>query len=94
MENYMVSKWAIVRRNAMKCMEYLTECPEHILTMFRQTDEGCHNRTDGTCKCGVKYFIEGIEKWHCGCCGAPFGVHLVEEDIEHYLKLVELGRKR
>lgn len=81
-------------RNAMKCMEYLSECPEYILAMFRQTDAGCHNRANGTCNCGVKYTFEGEEKWHCGCCGAPFGLHPVKEDIEHYLKLVELGRKR
>ncbi len=81
-------------RNAMKCMEYLCECPESILAMFRQTDAGCHNRANGTCNCGVKYTFEGEEKWHCGCCGAPFGLHPVEEDIEHYLKLVELVKKR
>lgn len=81
-------------RNAMKCMEYLKECPERILAMFYQTDTGCHNRVNGTCNCGVKYTFEKKEKWHCGCCGAPFQLHPVAEDAEHYLKLVELGKKR
>lgn len=81
-------------RNAEKCMEYLKECPERICSMFRQTDVGCHNRVNGTCKYGVSYIFEGEVKWHCGCCGAPFKLHPVQEDIEHYLKLVELGKKR
>ena len=81
-------------RNAMKCMEYLKECPESILAMFRQTDTGCHNRVNGNCNCGVKYTFEEEEKWHCGCCGAPFQLHPVAEDTEHYFKLVELGKKR
>ena len=81
-------------RNAEKCMEYLKECPERIVEMFRQTDVGCQNRVSGTCKYGVKYSFEGEEKWHCGCCGAPFRLHPVQEEIEHYLKLVELGKKR
>jgi len=81
-------------RNAMICMEYLKECPERILGMFRQTDTGCHNRVNGTCSCGVKYTFEDEEKWHCGCCGAPFQIRPVAEDVEHYMKLVELGKKR
>lgn len=81
-------------RNVDKCMEYLKECPERIVEMFRQTDAGCQNRVNGTCKYGVKYIFEGEEKWHCGCCGAQFKLHPVEVDMEHYLRLVELGRKR
>lgn len=81
-------------RNVMKCMEYLKDCPVQIVELFRQTDKGCNNRINGTCKCGVSYLFEGEEKWHCGCCGAPFKLHPIEEDIEHYLKLVELGRKK
>lgn len=81
-------------RNADKCMEYLKECPESILEMFRRTDPGCQNRVNGTCKYGVKYTFEGEEKWHCSCCGAPFKLHPMIEDMEHYLKLVELGKKR
>lgn len=81
-------------RNAMKCLEYVKECPESVLAMFRQTEEGCRNRKNGTCSCGVNYIFEGEEKWHCGCCGAPFWLHPAEKDTEHYLKLVELGRKR
>lgn len=81
-------------RNADKCLVYLDECPESIVTMFRHTDKGCHNRVNGTCKWGVKYEFENEEKWHCGCCGAPFKIHPVKEDIPYYLKLMELGNKR
>lgn len=81
-------------RNAEKCLEYLQECPDRIIDMFRYTEKGCQNRVKGTCKCGVKYQFEKEEKWHCGCCGAPFKIHPVSEDIPHYLKLVELGNKR
>lgn len=81
-------------RNAQKCLDYLAECSESIIDMFRYTDKGCHNRKEGTCKYGVRYEFENGEKWHCGCCGAPFKIHPVKEDILHYLKLVELGNKR
>ncbi len=81
-------------RNAQKCLDYLPECSESIIDMFRHTDIGCHNRKEGTCKYGVSYEFENEEKWHCGCCGAPFKIHPVKEDISHYLKLVELGNKR
>lgn len=62
--------------------------------MFRRTDPGCQNRISGTCKYGVAYVMEGQEKWRCGCCGAPFQIKPVPEDIPHYRKLVELGGKR
>lgn len=81
-------------RNAEKCLDYLRECPERIIAMFRHTDRGCRNRVNGTCKCGVKYVFEGEEKWHCGCCGAPFKLSPEKEDIPYYLRLVELGNKR
>ena len=81
-------------RNADKCLEYVNECPERIVEIFRHSDNGCQNRINGTCKFGVKYEFEKEEKWHCGCCGAPFKVHPVKEDIPHYLKLLELGGKK
>lgn len=81
-------------RNAGKCIDYLPECSESIIDIFRHTDKGCHNRINGTCKCGVRYEFENEEKWHCGCCGAPFKIHPVKEDIPHYFRLVELGNKR
>lgn len=81
-------------RNAEKCMEYLKECPNSILDMFRHTDNGCKNRINNTCKFGVKYTFENEEKWHCGCYSAPFRIRPLKEDIPHYLKLVELGNKR
>lgn len=81
-------------RNAEKCLAYLNECPERILEIFRLSDAGCQNRINGTCKFGVKYEFEGAEKWHCGCCGAPFKIRPVKEDIPHYLRLLELGGKK
>ena len=55
-------------RNAKNCLEYLSECPERILQIFRYSD--------------------------CGCCGAPFKIYPIKEDILHYLKLTELGGKK
>lgn len=81
-------------QNAQKCLAYLSESPERIAEMFRHSDKGCQNRVNGVCKSGVKYEFEQEEKWHCGCCGAPFRIHPVVEDIPHYLKLMELGRKK
>lgn len=81
-------------RNAEKCLAYLNECPERIVEIFRHSDSGCRNRINGTCRFGVKYEFENEEKWHCGCCGAPFKIHPIKEDIPHYLKLLELGCKK
>ena len=81
-------------RNAEKCLDYIAECSAEINEMFRHTDQGCQNRINGTCKYGVKYMLENEEKWHCGCCGAPFKIHPLKKDIEHYFKLVELGNKK
>ncbi len=78
-------------RNAANCLEYLDECPERIVEMFRYSDSGCQNRVNKTCKSGVKYLFEDQEKWHCGCCGAPFRLHPRVEDIAHYFRLMELG---
>ena len=80
-------------RNAQNCLTYLGECTERIVEMFRHSDAGCQNRANGTCKSSVKYRFEQEEKWHCGCCGAPFRIEPVMEDIPHYLKLMELGGK-
>lgn len=81
-------------RNAERCLAYVSQCPEGIVESFRISDSGCQNRINGTCKYGVKYIFENEEKWHCGCCGAPFRVHPVTEHIPHYLHLMELGRNR
>lgn len=81
-------------RNAERCLEYLSECPERIVEVFRHSDSGCKNRINGSCRFGVKYEFEKEEKWHCGCCDAPFKIHPQKEDIPHYLKLMELGGKR
>lgn len=81
-------------RNAQNCLPYLSGCPERIVEIFRYSDSGCQNRVNGTCRFGVRYEFEKEEKWHCGCCGAPFKIHPVKEDIPHYLKLMELGGRR
>ncbi len=79
-------------RNAKNCLAYVDGCPERIKEMFRHSDPGCQNRIDQTCRSGVRYEFEKEERWHCGCCGAPFKIHPVKEDIPHYLKLWELSR--
>lgn len=81
-------------RNAQNCLEYVRKCPERIAEMFRHSDAGCLNRRNDTCRSGVKYVFEQEERWHCGCCGAPFRIHPVAEDIPYYLKLMELGNKK
>ena len=78
-------------RKPEKCMDLLKETSEEIIAMFRQTEDGCRNRLSGNCKCGVQYEFENEVKWHCGCCGASFKLHPVEENIPCYLKLVESG---
>lgn len=81
-------------RNAEKCLSYIEACSDEIKKMFRHSDPGCHNHTNGTCRNGVGYIYDGEERWHCGCCSAAFKLHPSIEDIPHYLKLVELGVKR
>ncbi len=81
-------------RNAEKCLNYLCGCSNEIIQMFRYTDQGCQNRINGTCRHGVKYIFENEEKWHCGCCGAPFKIHPTISDMQHYINLVKLGNKK
>ncbi len=81
-------------RNAENCLKYLSMCPKKIVEMFRHSDTGCQNRINKTCRSAVKYTFEQTEKWHCGCCGAPFKIHPEKRDIPHYLKLMELGGKK
>lgn len=78
-------------RNVDKCLDYLRECPDSVRQIFLQSDEGCANRYNGTCKCGISYSIAEASYWRCGCCNAPFCLEPRTEDILHYLKLVELG---
>jgi len=81
-------------RNASRCMEYLDGCPESIKDIFRKSDEGCDNRKIGTCKFGQEYSFEDKMHWKCGCCNAPFYFKPLEEDIPHYIKLLEIGLKK
>ncbi len=80
-------------RNAQKCLDYLSKCPERIVEMFRYSDAGCQNRRNGTCRSGVKYIFEQEEKWHCGCCGAPYIIHPTGVEFTHYINLLVLGGK-
>ena len=81
-------------RNAEACMDYLANCPESVKDIFRQTHNGCAARRNGTCFKSVRYVYEGEEKWRCGCWGAPFSAPPAIANIPHYLKLVELGKKK
>lgn len=81
-------------RNASRCIEYLKGCPESIKDIFRKSDEGCKNRKMGTCKFGQAYNFENKMHWKCGCCNAPFYLKPIEEDIPHYVKLLEIGLKK
>jgi hypothetical protein len=80
-------------RNAEKCMDYVSICPESIKDIFRSNDNGCANKHKG-CNKGVGYVFEGEEKWKCGCCNAPFVFHPIATDIPHYIKLIELGKNK
>lgn len=81
-------------RNASRCIEYLKGCPESIKDIFRKSDEGCEKRNLGTCKFGQAYHFESHTHWKCGCCNAPFYLKPIEEDIPHYIKLLEIGLKK
>lgn len=78
-------------RNVSKCLEYLQKCPDSVKQIFLQSDEGCGNRYNGSCKCGISYSIGKVSYWRCGCCSAPFYLEPKMEDILHYLELIELG---
>ena len=75
-----------------KCLAILPECGEHIREMFLKSDPGCQNRQNGTCHSSIRFELDGEERWHCGCCGSPFQIYPVKEEIPTYLKLVQLGK--
>lgn len=81
-------------RNVEKCFEYLQECPDSVKQIFLRNDEGCAKRHNGSCKSGVRYRLNEIDYWRCGCCNAPFYFEPQIENITHYVKLVELGVKK
>ena len=82
-------------RNVSNCLEYLTGCPDSVKRIFTEyNDEGCGKRKDGSCKHGVAYEIDNIKYWRCACCGSGFRFKPCIEDIEYYLKLVEIGEKK
>lgn len=75
-----------------KCLEYLKECNGHIKEMFLKSDPGCQNRQNGTCHSSIRFELDGEERWHCGCCGSPFQILPVLEEVPAYVKLVQLGK--
>ncbi len=82
-------------RNAKPCITYLEQCPEKVRDIFRRSDKGCSNRSNGTCNKAVMYEFEGEQYWRCGCCNPAFYFEKPDvSDIPHYLKLVELGETR
>ncbi|WOO36775.1 hypothetical protein R2R35_23790 [Anaerocolumna sp. AGMB13020] len=82
-------------RNAKSCITYLEHCTEKVRDIFRYSDKGCSNRTNGTCNKAVVYEFEGENCWRCGCCNPAFYFEKPEvRDIPHYLKLVELGESK
>ena len=82
-------------RNVPNCLDYLENCPDSVKQIFTgYNDKGCGKHKDGSCKHGVAYEIDGINYWRCACCGAGFRFKPRIEDIEHYIKLVELGEKK
>ena len=81
-------------RNAEACMDYLETCLETVRAMFRETHPGCEKRANGTCTASTRYVYEGEDKWRCGCWGAAFFAPPIVKNIGHYIKLVELGKKK
>lgn len=75
-----------------KCLTYLPECSERIRAMFCKSDPGCQNRQNGTCHSSIRFILDGEERWHCGCCGGPFQIFPVKDEIPVYLRLVQLGK--
>lgn len=62
--------------------------------MFRHSDPRCRFQVNSECTKGVEYSFERKSRWHCGCCNAPFWLHLKAENISHYIILVEVGEKK
>jgi len=82
-------------RNVANCLNYLESCPDSVKQIFTAySHEGCYRKVDGSCKHGISYEIHGANYRRCACCGSGFSFKPRLEDIEHYLKLVELGEKK
>lgn len=83
-------------RNVNNCLEYLKSCPDSVLEIFtHRNDTGCKKRFDNKCKHGVSYEYSGTNYWRCACCGTAFSTDKPNvNDINHYIKLLELGEKK
>lgn len=72
------------------CAGYIASCSEEIRSIFIPGDKGCADRP--RCIHGQAYNIDGVEYWHCGCCGNLVTFTPKNEDIGDYIKLVDLGK--
>ena len=82
-------------RNVANCLDYIARCPDSVKRIFTEyNSKGCGKRIDGSCKHGVTYELDNVDYWRCACCGSGFRFKPRVEDIEHYIKLVELGEKK
>ena len=82
-------------RNVANCLDYMKRCPDSVMRIFTEyNNKGCGKRIDGSCKHGVAYELDNVDYWRCACCGSGFRFKPRIEDIEHYIKLVELGEKK
>ncbi|MDR0272275.1 MAG: hypothetical protein LBI27_03035 [Clostridiales bacterium] len=83
-------------RSVEKCLSLYNEIsmPDEITEMFRYSDSGCINHSKGTCYMGIEYIFEGITHWHCGCCSTLFWLRPKAENIQYYVKMLEIGEKK
>jgi hypothetical protein len=82
-------------RDVTACLEYIEQCPESVKELFRKNRRSRDSIGRDYCSKSVVYIFEGVEKWCCACWGAAFGgIPLIIENIPHYIRLVELGKKQ
>lgn len=81
-------------RNPEACFDYLQNLPDSVKDNFRESDKHCKGRVDGTCKTGVEFEYEGKTVWKCGCWKGSIALYPEVDQIEHYIKLQELGEKK
>lgn len=81
-------------RNVSRCIDYIKQCPNSVKEIFLWSDTGCINRIKGSCIHGQEYTIDENTYWRCGCCSAHIYFKPRINDIQHYIKLVQLGLKK
>ncbi len=78
-------------KNMDKVIEYIKGCPESVIENFSISDNGCANRTSGTCASGISYRLNGKTIWRCGCCNPNFQVTPSVRDYLYYINAVEMA---